>query len=343
MKTVVALYDHLNMAERAVQDLQSAGFSRDSISLIANDAGAHYSETIRGAHHDDDVKADEGAGFGAVVGTLVGLAVALIPGIGPVIAVGPFATALLAGIGAAAGAVTGGVVAGLVDLGVDEEDAHHYAEGLRRGGTLVSVSASDEQANRAEEILNRHQPIDIDHRGSAWRESGWTTFDGSAPQYTQEEVTRERQMYMSSAADVGMNNDIMNDDVRAFRNFGTEASVNRDMGASSSGSAGYDTDSNTSGSSDYPTSGARTDAGSAMSSSDSAMNYGNQRTSELGSDMGYAFEEEHEDGSQTFGDARDHAFEDDVDNMRNRQNYTTFGMTGTNTGRRGARTYSNED
>ncbi len=195
-RTIVALYDNFGTAQSAVQDLVDSGFARTDISLVANDASGEYRRYADGGlADDDDVKAGEGAGFGAVVGTLVGLGVALIPGIGPVIAAGPLAAALMAGIGAAAGAATGGVVASLVDFGVPEEEAHVYAEGLRRGSTLVSVVAEEEHTARVEDILNRHNPTDLDRRSTVWRESGWQSFDTEAELYNTEDIARERNVY----------------------------------------------------------------------------------------------------------------------------------------------------
>ena len=46
-------------------------------------------------------------------------------------------------VGAAAGAATGGIVGALTEAGVSAEDAHSYAEGVRRGGTLVSARVTD--------------------------------------------------------------------------------------------------------------------------------------------------------------------------------------------------------
>src|SRR5215207_925142 len=165
-KTIVALYEDFPTARRVVEDLVDAGFSRDTISLMANDASGEYAGYLDA--DSEDISAGEGAGFGAIVGTLVGLGVALIPGVGPVLAAGPLAAALMAGIGAAAGAATGGIVAGLVDFGIPEDEAHVYAEGVRRGGTLVSVTVDESYLNRAEEIMNRYSPIDIDRRATAW-------------------------------------------------------------------------------------------------------------------------------------------------------------------------------
>ena len=192
-QTVVAIYDEFDTARDVVEDLVEAGYNRDNISLVANDASGEYARYID--TDDDDVSAGEGAGFGAVVGGLIGLGVALIPGIGPVIAAGPFAAAALAGLGAATGAVTGGIVGGLVDLGVPEEEAGYYAEGLRRGGTLVSVTTDDATVSRAQQIMNRHNPIDLEKRATHWRESGWTGYDHTAEPYTADRLTTERTMY----------------------------------------------------------------------------------------------------------------------------------------------------
>lgn len=168
-KTVVALYDDFAAARSAVEALADAGFDRAAISLVASDAtGQHSRFGTETVVDDGDVTAGEGAGFGAVVGALVGLGVALIPGIGPVLAAGPLAAALMAGIGAASGAVTGGVVASLVDFGVPEDHALRYAEGIRRGGTLVTAHVEkDEWASRAQSILNRFHPINIEEHSSA--------------------------------------------------------------------------------------------------------------------------------------------------------------------------------
>lgn len=194
-RTVTAMYDSFTAAQRAVQDLVDAGFNRDDISLIANDAAGEYkSYTAEG-----DVKGNEGANFGAVTGALVGLGAMLIPGIGPVVAAGPLVAALTgAGLGAAAGAITGGLTASMIDFGLDREYAGYYAEGVRRGGAMVAVRADEGRATQAESILNRHGMVDIDRRVESWRNSGWTGFDESLPAYTRDEIDAERRRYMNN-------------------------------------------------------------------------------------------------------------------------------------------------
>ena len=136
-----------------------------------------------------ETKAGEGAGKGAVTGGLLGggagllagLGLLAIPGIGQVVAAGWLAaTAVGAVAGAAAGGATGGLLGALQREGVDEADANVYAEGVRRGGTLVSLRVKEEEASRAEVILDRNSGVDAMTRGSVYREQGWTSFDEDA-------------------------------------------------------------------------------------------------------------------------------------------------------------------
>jgi uncharacterized protein (TIGR02271 family) len=62
----------------------------------------------------------------------------------------------------------------LRDLFLPDEDRHTYAEGLRRGGYLVSVNATDADYERVIDILDDEGTIDIDERSNSWRSEGWT-------------------------------------------------------------------------------------------------------------------------------------------------------------------------
>jgi hypothetical protein len=57
--------------------------------------------------------------------------------------------------GAAVGGTAGGIVGALTQAGTSEEDAYIYAEGVRRGGTLVSARVADADRARYEAILDR--------------------------------------------------------------------------------------------------------------------------------------------------------------------------------------------
>jgi hypothetical protein len=96
--------------------------------------------------------------------------------------------------GAAAGAAAGGVVGALTGAGVSEEDAHSYAEGVRRGGTLVSARVAHVDRARLDAVLNQ-SAVNLRDRSAAWQKSGWKTFDPSGKPYGADEVRKERQLY----------------------------------------------------------------------------------------------------------------------------------------------------
>lgn len=197
-QTVSALYDNYDAAISAVNALESSGISAADISMVSNNIDNRYAED-RPSNAGED--AGKGAGIGAVVGgvggLLTGLGLLAIPGVGPVVAAGWLvATAVGAAGGAVVGGAAGGLVGSLTGAGVPERDAHFYAEGVRRGGTLVTARVPDARVPAVREILQRFQAVDPAIRGEAYRESGWTSFDENAPPYTPEEVAAERRRYI---------------------------------------------------------------------------------------------------------------------------------------------------
>jgi len=199
MQTLVALYHNFADAQSAVDELVRSGVDRTMISLVANNVTGEYSRYVDPDYDADDaVTADDGAAFGAasggIIGALAGLGALAIPGIGPVIAAGPLIAALTGGaIGALAGAPTGGLVAGLIKThNVDAEDAEVYAEGVRRGETLMTVQVEDANVSRTRDILNRFNPTDVHGESSSWRNAGWSKFDESASPYTSTDVETYR-------------------------------------------------------------------------------------------------------------------------------------------------------
>lgn len=50
----------------------------------------------------------------------------------------------------------------LRSIGASEDDAEGYVEGLRRGGVVVFAAASDEKAEIAAQIMNRHNAAEIE-------------------------------------------------------------------------------------------------------------------------------------------------------------------------------------
>ncbi|XKM43602.1 YsnF/AvaK domain-containing protein (plasmid) [Rhizobium ruizarguesonis] len=75
--------------------------------------------------------------------------------------------------GAVASDDRSGFWAKLEDWFFPDEDRATYAEGLRRGGFLVSVQVDDATYETAHDILDDEGSIDIDERADSWRREGW--------------------------------------------------------------------------------------------------------------------------------------------------------------------------
>ena len=189
MSSIISrLFDTYEDARAAVRDLEAAGIPHGNISIVANNTDERHAGSLTEASTDEPGAAD-GAGTGATVGTLLGggagllagLGMLAIPGVGPVVAAG-WLVAMAAGAGL--GAASGGLIGSLVGAGVDEADAHVYAEGVRRGGTLLTVRLDDGQGPMAETVLARHTAVDTASRGAEYRAEGWSRFDETAPAYT---------------------------------------------------------------------------------------------------------------------------------------------------------------
>lgn len=177
-KSVVGVYNSLDTARSVVSDLIDAGFDRNTINLVAHDPNEEYAGYLT---DDGGSEVGTGAGIGAAIGgiggLLVGLGALAIPGVGPAIAAGPIVAALT---GAGVGAVAGGLVGALVDMGIPEEEAHIYSEGLRRGHVLVVAQVADNRVDEATRIMERTGLIDIHQEADTWRAQGWEGYRAGA-------------------------------------------------------------------------------------------------------------------------------------------------------------------
>ena len=78
------------------------------------------------------------------------------------------------------------------DFFFPEEDRYAYAEGLNRGGYLVTVSnIAADQYETALDILDDEGAVDLDAREAEWRQEGWSGYDpalGDTTAYAAERV-----------------------------------------------------------------------------------------------------------------------------------------------------------
>lgn len=149
---VVAAYDDLEQAERAVDELRRFDFRDDQIGLAVCGqaqpaAPAEPPRSSRGAPPP--------AALGAVIGGLVGgVASVAIPGLGTLLAGGLV-------VGLLEGAAAGGLAGALLRLGVSEADTRSYVHAVELGRAIVVVQAED-RVEEAEDILQAYRPYEVE-------------------------------------------------------------------------------------------------------------------------------------------------------------------------------------
>lgn len=177
-RAVTALFDSHEDAARVVDRIEAEGVSQSEIGIVSLGATPREAAAEPGPAQPAEAEAAEGAGAGATVGTvlgggaglLAGLGLIAIPGVGPLVAAGWLITALS---GAGVGAAAGGLIGALTGAGLSGTDAETYAEGVRRGGTLVTVRADGDLAERVVALMRRGGAVDLDERAEGWRAQGW--------------------------------------------------------------------------------------------------------------------------------------------------------------------------
>ena len=141
---------------------------------MAGDTRGHNTPRVGPSLREEgsESEAVHDAFVGGAIGLAAGLFAVLLPGFGFLIAAGPLVGAFG---GLTAGVAVGGLVGILKDHNISEDQAEFYAEGVRRGGALVTVHGIDEKREAdARKILNRSGAIEVEQLADEWRRSGWT-------------------------------------------------------------------------------------------------------------------------------------------------------------------------
>lgn len=167
MKNIIGLFKHEYEADAAIVALQRAGFGSNNLGAIAPNSVVQkvnrQEDVEQGSiQADDKLGASGGAAIGGLMGLLLGLGAVVIPGIGPVLAAGTIASALgLTAASTGMGLIAGGLLGALTSLGISEEEAQAYDEGVKQGGILVVVAAEEAQAAQVREIMGQHGAVEV--------------------------------------------------------------------------------------------------------------------------------------------------------------------------------------
>jgi hypothetical protein len=147
--------------QAAYDALIAAGIPSNEVSLVMGDTRGHDLPAL-GPIEDSgaDSEAPKDAWIGSAIGLVAGMFAFAIPGIGPLIAAGPLAGAI-GGMGV--GAAAGGLIGLLKDHGVSGDEAEFYAEGVKRGGALITVhGVPAEREKHVRKILDDHGAITVE-------------------------------------------------------------------------------------------------------------------------------------------------------------------------------------
>jgi len=169
IREAVAAFDDPGALQAAVSDLQSHGFDRADISVIApEDLEGHVAGRagdVRDAEDDPGVErsavvSDTDVRQGRVLGTSLASVLAAFAAAGLTVATGGAAAVAAGAAVAAAGGA--GAVGALLGRVAGEEQQHFMREQLERGGVLLWVRLPDAAAEpRALDILRRHSAHDV--------------------------------------------------------------------------------------------------------------------------------------------------------------------------------------
>jgi uncharacterized membrane protein len=157
---VIAVYDSIDEAERAIEKLIAEGIPVESISIVGQ--GLQSEVKLHGFVTTGDVAkqgAGIGAAFGGLMGFLLGTAFFFIPGAGPLVVLGPMVDTL---VGAAEGALAGGLFGALFGTIVEKQHIPKYEQHVKAGKYLVVAQGDPSTAEHAREVLTGTAASDVE-------------------------------------------------------------------------------------------------------------------------------------------------------------------------------------
>lgn len=161
-RTVVAIFDSRDYAEKAAKQIKERGLRTEDISIVTKHGdetegvmGATMKTGERGVNDNISDGVVTGGVLGGLAGLLIGAGSMVVPGLGIIAAAGPI-TGLLSGT------ITGGIVGGLVDLGIPENKSKQYETDIKAGKILFSMKADEGKVDSVAQILRSNGAVSVD-------------------------------------------------------------------------------------------------------------------------------------------------------------------------------------
>jgi hypothetical protein len=172
-RTIVAIFEVFDNAERAAYEVREKGLRTDNISIVVKDSGnkAYY----RSKNEDGHLKLAEnksipyklnkgeriadgiitGGICGGVIGILIGAASMFIQGLGMIAATGPIGGLLI-------GLVSGGIIGGIVDFRIPKKQMQFYENLVSEGNALFSMKVDEERMESIIEIVKDNGALSVE-------------------------------------------------------------------------------------------------------------------------------------------------------------------------------------
>jgi hypothetical protein len=156
---VVGVYESLDDARQAVDRLLREGIPVEDISIVANLANEDRIHGFVSVGEAAKEGAERGAVVGGLFGLLAGTAFFIVPGVGPLVVVGPLASAL---IGAGEGALTGGIFGAILGKIMERKHIPKYEQHLKDRKYLVVVRSDPRTLERTQEAVRSTAATEVE-------------------------------------------------------------------------------------------------------------------------------------------------------------------------------------
>jgi len=189
METVAGIFQSREQAERAIQQIHSAGIRNDRIALLTPNTITQPAE--RSVPTSDSEQPGMGKAMGGTVGGAMGIAggaslgaaaaSVLVPGVGPVIAGAILGAAILGAGGTVTGMAAGEALEEGLVSGLPHDELYLYEDAVRKGRSVVIAFAeNDDLKQNARAAMANAGAESID----AARENWWLALrDAEAADY----------------------------------------------------------------------------------------------------------------------------------------------------------------
>lgn len=182
MAFVVGLFEDILHVRTTLDRLHEVGFTEDKISILSREHLTKRDSMDIYNKRTSDIATIVGGLGGVFAGAAIAFAVVTMPSLGLVIASGVFGPVLATTIGGAVGAAVGAyagmkLLPGLMErLQISEQDAHFFAEAVKRDGILVAVETTADNRSQVEEIMKDSSAVDVRERRQRYELEGWREY-----------------------------------------------------------------------------------------------------------------------------------------------------------------------